>query len=178
MRLFTCMHAQEVFFFSNKIYKKPVTFLKMVVKKLFEMHYSLKKLSASPKNGNPPNKKIMVPSLSKSQTKTTFWVKSPCINYVQYERGCAVRTRHIFITSDDVQYESDRLSVQVRICSTSEAPSVRVRMCSTNQAHHQCKRGCAVQARHLQYEQGCAAQTSWSSNFGTGGHYSKILTNE
>ena len=28
-----CMHAQEVFI-SNKIYKKPVTFSKMVVKKI------------------------------------------------------------------------------------------------------------------------------------------------
>ena len=71
MTVFMCMQAQEVVFFSNEIYKKPVTFfLKMVVKKvvfitkckekkLFETHYSLeKKLSASPKNGTPPpNKK-------------------------------------------------------------------------------------------------------------------------
>ena len=50
-----CMHAQEVFFFSNKIYKKPVTFFKngckKIVfitkcneKKLFETYYSLKKI--------------------------------------------------------------------------------------------------------------------------------------
>ena len=61
-----CVHAQEVFFQIRSI-KMPVTFLKMVVKKLFslqnimkklfEMHYSLKNLSASPKNGNPPDKK-------------------------------------------------------------------------------------------------------------------------
>ena len=49
------MCTKEVFFFSNKIYKKPVTFLKngckKIVfitkcneKKLFEMHYSLKKI--------------------------------------------------------------------------------------------------------------------------------------
>ena len=47
-----CMHAQEVLF-SNKIYKKHVTFFKNgrkklfslqnVIKKLFEMHYSLEK---------------------------------------------------------------------------------------------------------------------------------------
>ena len=29
-----CMHAQEVFFFSNKIYEKPVTFLKNGCKKI------------------------------------------------------------------------------------------------------------------------------------------------
>ena len=29
-----CMHAQEVFSFSNKIYKKPVTFLKNGCKKI------------------------------------------------------------------------------------------------------------------------------------------------
>ena len=50
-----CMHAQEVFFFSNKIYKKPVTFFKNGCKnivfitkcnekKLFETHYSSKKI--------------------------------------------------------------------------------------------------------------------------------------
>ena len=66
-----CMRAQEVFFFFQiRSIKKPVTFLKMVVKKLFslqnvmkklfEMHYSLKKLFASPKNGNPSDKRIMV----------------------------------------------------------------------------------------------------------------------
>ena len=58
-----CMHAHEVFI-SNKIYKKTCNvFNKMVVKncfhykcnkkELFETHYSLEKLSASPKNGNP-----------------------------------------------------------------------------------------------------------------------------
>ena len=36
-----CMHAQEVSF-SNKIYKKPVTFLKMVVKKLFPLQNVMK----------------------------------------------------------------------------------------------------------------------------------------
>ena len=48
MRLFMCMHAQEVLF-SNKTYKKPVMFfqndrkklfsLQNVMKKLFETHY-------------------------------------------------------------------------------------------------------------------------------------------
>ena len=48
-----CVHAQEAFI-SNKIYKKPVTFFKVVVKKLFslqnvtkklfETHYSLEKI--------------------------------------------------------------------------------------------------------------------------------------
>ena len=33
-----CMHVQEVFI-SNKIYKKPVTFFKMVVKNCF--HYKM-----------------------------------------------------------------------------------------------------------------------------------------
>ena len=62
------MHAQEVFI-SNKIYKKSVMFYKLVIKKLFslqklfEMHYSLKKLSASPKNGNPPQINNNGPSL-------------------------------------------------------------------------------------------------------------------
>ena len=60
-----CMHAQEVLFLSNKIYKKPVTFFKNGCKKFvyitkcneknclkrITLH---KKLSASPKNGNPP----------------------------------------------------------------------------------------------------------------------------
>ena len=36
-----CMHVQEVFI-SNKIYKKPVTFLKMVVKKLFSFQIVIK----------------------------------------------------------------------------------------------------------------------------------------
>ena len=60
-----CMHPQEVLFQIRSI-KKPVIFLKMIVKncfhynmqskKLFETYYSLKKLSTSPKNGNPPIK--------------------------------------------------------------------------------------------------------------------------
>ena len=55
---FMCMHAQEVFFIQIRSIKKPVTFFKMVVKKLqnvnvtsqnvmkklFETHYSLKKI--------------------------------------------------------------------------------------------------------------------------------------
>ena len=55
-----CMHVQEVLFQIRSI-KKPVTFFKMVVKKCNEK-ISLKsiilqkKLSASPKNGNPPIK--------------------------------------------------------------------------------------------------------------------------
>ena len=39
-------------------------------------------------------------------------------------------------TSEDMQYESGKYSVQAR-------------MCSTNQAHHQYKRGCAVRIRHI-----------------------------
>ena len=38
-----CMHAQELFI-SNKIYKKPVTFFKMVVKKLFSLQNVMKKI--------------------------------------------------------------------------------------------------------------------------------------
>ena len=68
MRLLMCMHAQEVLFFSNKIYKMPVTSLKNGCKKIVSItkcneknclkHVTLqKKLSASPKNGNPPIKK-------------------------------------------------------------------------------------------------------------------------
>ena len=87
-----CMHAQEVFI-SNKIYKKPVTFFKMVfkklfssqnvMKKLFETHYSLeKKLSASPKNGPPspppppryPDKKVMVRAL-------VFWELAKILDF-------------------------------------------------------------------------------------------------
>ena len=41
--------------------------LQNVMKKLFEMHYSSKKFSASPKNGNPlPGKKNNGPSLTKN----------------------------------------------------------------------------------------------------------------
>ena len=36
-----CMHAQEVFF-SNKIYKKPVTFFKNGCKKLFSLQNVMK----------------------------------------------------------------------------------------------------------------------------------------
>ena len=38
-----CMHAQEMFI-SNKIYKKPVTFSKMVVKKLFSSQNVMRKI--------------------------------------------------------------------------------------------------------------------------------------
>ena len=38
-----CIHAQEVFFQIRSI-KKPVTFLKMVVKKLFSLQNVMKKL--------------------------------------------------------------------------------------------------------------------------------------
>ena len=38
-----CMHAQEVFI-SNKIYKMPVMFFKMVVKKLFSLQNVMKKI--------------------------------------------------------------------------------------------------------------------------------------
>ena len=59
-----CMHAQEVFFFSNKIYKKPVTFFKNGCKIIVSITKCneenclkcitlQKRLSASPKNGNP-----------------------------------------------------------------------------------------------------------------------------
>ena len=40
-----CMHAQEVFFFSNNIYKKACkVFLKMGVKKLFSLQNVMKKI--------------------------------------------------------------------------------------------------------------------------------------
>ena len=39
-----CMHAQEVFFFSNKIYKKPVTFFLNGCKKLFSLQNVMKKI--------------------------------------------------------------------------------------------------------------------------------------
>ena len=77
---------------------------------------------------------------------------TPCMNYVQYERGRAVQIRHIFNTRKDVQYESCR-------------SSVKVRMCSTNQPHHQ-------------YKQGRVVKASKSSSSGTGGHCSKIVYNE
>ena len=38
--------------------------LQNVIKKLFEMHYSSKKLSASPKNGNSPDKENNASSLT------------------------------------------------------------------------------------------------------------------
>ena len=38
-----CMHAQEVFFFQIRSIKKPVTLLKMVVKKLFSLQNVMKK---------------------------------------------------------------------------------------------------------------------------------------
>ena len=62
-----------------------------------------------------------------------FIICTPCINYVQYERGCAVLIRHIFSTSEDVQYESGISSVEARMCSTSVA-------------HLQYERGYAVRA--------------------------------
>ena len=39
----------------------------------------------------------------------------------QYERGCAVLARHIFIIIDDMQYKQGTLSVLERVCSISEA---------------------------------------------------------
>ena len=39
-----CMHAQEVVFFSKKIHKKPVTFLKNGYKKLFPLQNVMKKI--------------------------------------------------------------------------------------------------------------------------------------
>ena len=49
MRLFMCMHAQEVFFFSNKIYKKACNiFIKMVVKKMFPLQNVMKKIVWNP----------------------------------------------------------------------------------------------------------------------------------
>ena len=68
---FMCMHAQEVFFFFQiRSIKRPVTFFKNGCKKIVFITKCnekivwnallLKKLSASPKNGNPPDKKIMV----------------------------------------------------------------------------------------------------------------------
>ena len=63
-----CMHAQEVLFFQIRSIKKPVTFFKNGCKKIASItkcneknclkRITLqKKLSASPKNGNPPDKK-------------------------------------------------------------------------------------------------------------------------
>ena len=57
-----CIHAQEVFFFSNKTYKKACNvFCKKIVlitkcneKNCLKRITLEKKLSASPKNGNPP----------------------------------------------------------------------------------------------------------------------------
>ena len=67
---------------------------------------------------------------------------------MQYRQGCAVRIRHIFSISDNVQCKSGTISVQARISSM-------------NQAHRQQKRGYAVQVRHIfiisedvQYESG------------------------
>ena len=59
---------------------------------------------------------------------------TPCMNYVQYERGCVVpnqahhqykrecaeQARHIISKSEDVQYELGTSSVQVRMCNTSK----------------------------------------------------------
>ena len=63
-----CMHAREVFFFQIRSIIKPVTFLKMVVtklfslqnvmKRLFETHYSLEKNCLQvPKMVTPDKKK-------------------------------------------------------------------------------------------------------------------------
>ena len=68
-----CMHAQEVSFFSNKIYKKAcdvfkngrkkLVSLQNAMKKMFERHYSLEKNCLQvPKMVTPPDKKIMVSS--------------------------------------------------------------------------------------------------------------------
>ena len=38
--------------------------------------------------------------------------------HLQYKRGCVLRIRYIFSTSEDVQYESGTSSVQARMCST------------------------------------------------------------
>ena len=62
--------------------------------------------------------------------------------HLQYKRGCAVRIRHIFSTSEDVQYKSGT-------SGTSGTSLVQARMCSTNQVYHQHKRGCAIRARHI-----------------------------
>ena len=58
---------------------------------------------------------------------------------VQCERGCAVRTKHIFITS---QYEL--CAVRASMCNTcqdvqheSVTSSVGIRMCSSEKAHYQ-----------------------------------------
>ena len=40
---------------------------------------------------------------------------------MQYKRGCALRTRYIFNTNEDVQCEWGTSSVQMRMCSTSES---------------------------------------------------------
>ena len=56
--------------------------------------------------------------------------------HLPYKRGCVIRIRHIFNTSEDVQYESGASSVQVRICGTSKA-------------HLYHKQGCAVRIRHI-----------------------------
>ena len=84
-------HSDETFhvyactrsvFFSNKIYKKPVTFFKNGCKKIVSItkcyekncfkHITLqKKLSGSPKNGNPPDKKIMVRPLQGVESRGT-----------------------------------------------------------------------------------------------------------
>ena len=87
---------------------------------------------------------------SKKKNKQTS--QSPCINYVQYEQGCAVRIRHIFSASKEVQYGRVTSSVQARMYSTNE--------------------------EHFQYKRGCAGQRSRSLSFGTGVHCLKILSIE
>ena len=82
--------------------------------------------------------------MQQEQDTSSLRARMCSMNQVQhhYKRGCAVRIRRIFSTSDDLQYKSGTFSIQTRACST-------------NRAHHQDKQGCAVQA-------------SRSSGFGTG----------
>ena len=40
---------------------------------------------------------------------------STSVAHLQYDRGCAVRARHIFSTSEDVQYESGTSSIPARM---------------------------------------------------------------
>ena len=94
MRLFMCMHAQEVFFQIRSI-KKPVMFFKNGCKKIvlitkcnlkncLKCITLQKKLSSSPKNGNPPpppppNKNIMVCHLLVAIQKIRRWLNCVCL---------------------------------------------------------------------------------------------------
>ena len=87
---------------------------------------------------------------------------------VQFKRGCTVRIRHIFITSEDVQYESGTKSVRTKMYSTSaghifsKSEDVRYESATVSV-----------------YERGCAVQASRSSSFGTKGTAQKyFLMNE